>query len=124
MDADTAIRRTLARYCQRCDDADWDGFEELFERNATFTVMDRDHFGRDSIRAFLEASMPPETRGKHMIGQSDIEVDEESGLATAVTDFVFVDKSLQITAAGRYHDTLRRGPDGDWHFTSREIKFL
>ena len=124
MDAHTAIRATLARSCQRCDDGDWDAFEELFERNATFTVMGRDHFGRDSIRAFMEANQGPELRGKHMIGQADIEVDDESGLATAVTDFLFVDKALTITAAGRYHDTLRRGPDGDWHFTSREIRFL
>ena len=123
MDAHEAIRKTLARYCQRCDDGDWDAFEELFERNATFSVMGRDHFGRDSIRAFMEASQPAELRGKHMLGQSDIELDEERGLADVVTDFIFVAKDLTLTAAGRYHDTLRRGPDGDWRFTLREIRF-
>ena len=124
MDAYESIRKTLARYCQRCDDGDWDSFKELFERNATFSVMGRDHFGRDSIRAFIEASMPPDVRGKHFLGQSDIDVEAESGLASAVTDFLFVDKNRQITQAGRYHDALRRGPDGDWHFTSREIRML
>ena len=124
MDAEHAIRRTLARYCQRCDDGNWDGFADVFERDAAFTVMGQDHVGRDSIRAFMEASLPPERRGKHFIGQSDIEVDEERGLADAVTDFVFIDKQLRITTAGRYHDTLRRGPDGDWRFTSHEIRFF
>ena len=124
MDAERAIRRTLARYCQRCDDGDFDGFEELFERDATFTVMGQDHFGRDSIRAFMEAAQPPDKRGKHLIWQSDIELDEQAGLADVVTDYVFVSKQLTITSAGRYHDTLRRGPDGDWRFTSREIRFL
>ena len=46
-----ASARTLARYCQRCDDGDFDALGELFERDATFTVMGQDHFGRDSIRA-------------------------------------------------------------------------
>ena len=124
MDAERAIRRTLARYCQRCDDGDFEAFGELFERDATFTVMGQDHFGRDSIQAFMEAVQPPEARGKHLLGQSDIELDEEAGLADVVTDYIFVSKELTITSAGRYHDTLRRSPDGDWRFTAREIKFL
>jgi uncharacterized protein (TIGR02246 family) len=124
VDAHARIARTLARYCQRCDDGEWDAFEELFERDAVFSVMAEDHIGRESIRAFIEAAMPPELRGKHFLGQSDVEVDEERGAAEAATDFVFINKAREITQAGRYLDRLRRGPDGEWRFTSREIRFL
>ena len=124
MDAHARIARTFARYCHRCDDGEWDAFEELFERDAVFTVLGDDHIGRGSIRAYIEAAMPPEVRGKLFLGQSDVEVDEEQGLAEGVTDFVFLDKARQVTQAGRYHDRLRRGPDGEWRFTTREIRFL
>lgn len=123
-DARTAIARTLARYCQRCDDGDFEAFAELFERSAVLTALGQTHHGRDAIRAFIEASQGPDARGKHLLGQSDVEVDEETGRATALTDYVFIDENHRITAAGRYHDALRRGPDGEWRFTSREIRLL
>jgi len=124
MDPTDAVARTLARYCQRCDDGDFDGFEELFEAHAVYIVMGTTHQGRDAIRAFIEAAQGPEARGKHLLGQSDVEIDAEAGLATAVTDYLFISRALQITSAGRYHDSLRRGPDGEWRFTAREIRFL
>lgn len=124
MDPQTAVARTLARYCQLCDDGDFEPWAELFEIHAVMTVLGTEHHGRDAIRAFIESAQGPSARGKHFLGQSVIDVDEELGLATAVTDYVFVDKAYAITSAGRYHDTLRRGPDGEWRFTSREVRFL
>ena len=125
MEARDSIARTLARYCQRCDDGDFEAFAELFERDATFTVMGQDHFGRDSIKAFMTKAQPPEARGKHFLGQSEINADGDD--ATAVTDYTFIakrDGAYVITSAGRYHDTLRREQDGEWRFASREIVFL
>ncbi len=118
----------LARYCQRCDDGDFEAFAELFSTDATFTVMGRTQVGREAIRAFMEAAMPPERRGKHALHQSDVEVDAAGDAAVATTDFTFVAKveggGYAITSAGRYHDTLGRGDDGQWRLTSREISFL
>lgn len=122
--AESGIRRTLARYCQSCDDGDFDRFGELFEAGASFSVLGRTHEGRDAIRAFMEVAQRAEARGKHVIAQSDIEVDVDGVSATAVTDYVFVTKAKEITSAGRYHDRLRRGDDGEWRFVSREIRFL
>lgn len=124
MNPEEAVGRTLARYCQLCDDGDFDAWSDLFESHAVFRVLGGEHHGRDAIRAFIEAAQGPAVRGKHFLGQSVVDVDEDHGLATAVTDYLFVDKSLAITSAGRYHDTLRRGPDGEWRFTSREVRFL
>ena len=120
--AESAIRRTLARYCQRCDDGDFVAFGELFEPDATFSVLGNTHEGRDAIRDFIEAAQPPAARGKHVIAQSDIDVDGTD--ATVVTDYIFVSKAKEITSAGRYHDRLRRGDDGEWRFVSREIRLL
>ena len=122
--AESAIRRTLARYCQRCDDGDFVAFADLFEPDATFSVLGNTHEGRESIRAFMETVQPPEARGKHVIAQSDIDVDVDASEATAVTDYIFVSKAKEITSAGRYHDRFRRGDDGEWRFVSREIRFL
>jgi uncharacterized protein (TIGR02246 family) len=122
--AESGIRRTLARYCQRCDDGDFAAWAQLFEADATFSVLGETHEGRDTIRAFIEAAQPEEARGKHVIAQSDIDVYESGDEATAVTDYVFVSRALRITSAGRYHDRLRLGDDGEWRFVSREIRFL
>lgn len=120
--AESAIRRTLARYCQRCDDGDFVAFAELFEPEATFSVLGNTHEGREAIRAFIESVQPPESRGKHVIAQSDIDVDGTE--ASAVTDYIFVSKAKEITSTGRYHDRFRRGDDGEWRFVSREIRLL
>lgn len=120
--AESAIRRTLTRYCQRCDDGDFGSWAELFEPDATFAVLGRTYEGRDAIRGFIEKAQGPDARGKHVIAQADIEADGDE--ADAVTDYLFVSKAKEITSAGRYHDHLRRGADGEWRFVSREIRFL
>jgi uncharacterized protein (TIGR02246 family) len=127
--AEAGIRRTLARYCQRCDDGDFEAFAELFAADATFTVhgFGEPHVGRDAIKGFMAASMPPEKRGKHLIAQSDIDVDGVAGTATAVTDYTFVagaNFDYAVTSAGRYYDRMVKGDDDVWRFAAREIRFL
>lgn len=118
--AESAIRRTLARYCQWCDDGDFDAWAQLFESDATLSLRGRTHEGRDTIRAVVEGAQSPDARGKHVLAQSEIDV--EGAEATAVTDFLLV-KADAISSAGRYHDRMRRGEDGEWRFVSREIRF-
>jgi uncharacterized protein (TIGR02246 family) len=120
--AEGAIRRTLTRYCQRCDDGEFAAWGELFEADATFSVLGRTYEGRDAIRGFIEKAQGPDARGKHVIAQSDVDVDGDD--ATAVTDYMFLSKAKEITSAGRYHDRLRRDTDGEWRFVSREIRLL
>lgn len=122
------IQRTLARYCQLCDDGHFDEWADLFVEDATLSVMGRTYEGRDAIKAMIVNAMPPERRGKHFLGQSVADVGIDSSLATAVTDFSFIARDgegrFAITNAGRYHDTLVRAGDGCWRFRSREIRFL
>lgn len=119
-----AIRTTLARYCHRCDDGDFERFAELFTDDATFTVLGATQHGREQIRTWIEASLPPEVRGKHLISEPAIELDGDE--ARAATDFVFVGRAgdgYAITSAGRYLDRMQR-VEGAWRIASREIVFL
>jgi uncharacterized protein (TIGR02246 family) len=118
------IRRVLARYCQLCDDGEFDEFALLFTDSATFTVMGTTHDGRGQIEAFMRAAQPPESRGKHLISQPVIEIDGDTARVT--TDYAFVGRvgsSLAITSSGRYVDRFER-VDGQWAIAAREIVFL
>jgi len=121
-----SIRRTLALYCQLCDDGRFDEWADLYAGEATFTVMGRTYAGPAEIQGFIQKGQPPELRGKHVCANSLIDVDSDGAHASARTDYIFVgrtDEGLAITSAGRYHDTLVR--DGDrWLFESRQIVFL
>jgi len=119
-----AIRRTLALYCQLCDDGRFDEWADLYTEDATFAVMGRTYEGRAAIQGFIEKGQPPERRGKHVCANSLIDV--EGDTARAVTDYVFVARaegSFAITSSGRYHDRLVRCPDGGWRFADRRIVF-
>ena len=115
-----AIRRTIAQYCQLCDDGRFDEWADLYTDDATFSVMGKTYTGRADVKAFIEKGQAPERRGKHLCFNSIIDIDGDS--ARAITDYVFIDKQHAITSAGRYHDRLIRQPDR-WRFAERRILF-
>ena len=132
------IRRTIAEYCQLCDDGRFDEFGLLFTPDARFEVMGSVYEGRAAIAGFMAEFQPPEQRGKHVTTNAVIDVDEAAGTATASTDYVFVTPDVSskfgegelamfgrfaVTSSGRYVDELVR--DGDrWLFARRRIEFL
>lgn len=116
-----AIRRTIAQYCQLCDDGRFDEWADLYTDDATFSVLGKTYTGRADVKAFIEKGQAPERRGKHLCFNSIIDIDGDS--ARAITDYVFIDKQHAITSAGRYHDRLIRQPDR-WRFAERRILFL
>ncbi len=127
MSAEDAIRRTLARYCQLCDDGRFDEWASLFTDDARFLVMGEVYEGPAAIKAFIEMGQPPELRGKHLCANPIIDIDGAGDSAHAITDYVFVGRDGKgrgsITSMGRYHDVLVR--DGDeWKFRIRQIVFL
>jgi uncharacterized protein (TIGR02246 family) len=126
--AERMIQRTLALYCQLCDDGRFDEWADLFTEDTRFTVLGRTHAGRDDVKAWIAKAQAPEQRGKHFLGQSVVDVAPNGDTATGVTDYTFVTRTPEggyaITSAGRYHDTLVKGDDGRWRFSSREIRFL
>jgi ketosteroid isomerase-like protein len=122
------VGRTLALYCQLCDDGRFDEWGELFVEDARFTVLGQTHEGREEIKAWISKAQVPELRGKHVLGQSVVDVDASGASASGVTDYTFVSRTPEgayaITSAGRYYDTFLRSDDGRWRFATREIRFL
>ena len=125
MSDEDAIRRTLAEYCQFCDDGRFDELADLFTADATFHVLEKAHQGPSQVRAFMEKAQPPERRGRHVCSNTVIDLDGDT--ARVFTDYVFVARSdgetFAIISVGRYHDRLVKDHDR-WRFAERRIVFL
>jgi len=120
-----AIARVVAQYCHRLDDGRWDEFADLWAEDAEFVLGGETTRGRDAIRASIEATQPPERRGRHLA--VNVEVDVDGDEASAVVDFMFWARDREGKAKlmflGRYDDRLVRS-DGGWRFARREIAFF
>jgi len=122
-----AIRRTLAGYCQTCDDGRFTDFALLFAEDASYQVSRGGPVvGREAIAQFMERAMPPERRGKHLCGEPLISISGDT--AEVTTDFLFVARLEKggwgVTAVGRYDDRLQRTTDQGWLFAFRSINLL
>jgi SnoaL-like domain len=118
------IRRTIAQYCQLCDDGRFDEWIDLFTADARFHVMGRTHQGHEAIVGFMRVGQSEDQRGRHATFESVIDLSDDGRTTRTWTDYLFVDKSRSVTSVGRYHDELVQGDDGRWRFTLREIVFL
>jgi uncharacterized protein (TIGR02246 family) len=120
-----AITRLVARYCHLLDDGRWDEFAELWAEDAEFVLQGTTTRGRAAIRGAIEATQPPERRGRHLTVNLDVEIDGDR--AHGLCDFVFWARDAEGRAKpmflGRYDDTLVR-TDGAWRFSRREITFF
>jgi len=120
-----AIARVVARYCHLLDDGRWDEFADIWAEDAEFVLGGETTRGRDAIRASIEATQPPERRGRHLA--VNVEVDVDGDEASAVVDFMFWARDREGKAKlmflGRYDDRLVRS-DGGWRFARREIAFF
>lgn len=119
------IRRLLAQYCQLLDDGRFDEWIDLFADDIEFVVMGMHKRGRDEVRGFVEPSQQADARGRHMLSEPWIELDDGPGdpaTATVTIDFAWISKTGEVGQSGRYHDRLVRHPDR-WRFQRREIVF-
>ena len=124
--AESEVRRTIADYCQSCDDGRFDDYAACFAADAVVVLQGKEIVGRAAIRDWITAGQPPEKRGKHVTVNVLIDVDVDRGRATASTDYLFVakrDGKTLVTTAGRYLDVFVPA-DGRWLFARREITFL
>jgi 3-phenylpropionate/cinnamic acid dioxygenase small subunit len=119
-----AIRDTIARYCQLCDDGRFEEWGELYTEDAAFHVMGNVYKGREEVKGFIRAGQPPELRGKHVAVNTVIDLKGDE--ADSTTDFIFIARvgdGLGVTQAGRYHDRLVRAGQR-WLFAERRIVFM
>ena len=118
------IRFTIAEYCHRTDQGDFDGWVELFTADGSFLLLGQEVVGRAALRAFIGRDQPPEMRGLHLVTDSAIIV--KGDIAEVRSNFLFVaagaDAGVVVTG-GRYLDTLV--PVGDaWLFKRRETELV
>lgn len=125
--AEAEIRRTIAAYCQSCDDGRFDDYAGCFTDDAEVVLAGRPAAtGRAAIREWITAGQPPDKRGKHVTVNTVITVADDVASATASTDYLFVARSPdgpRVSVAGRYVDALRPVADR-WLISRREISFL
>jgi 3-phenylpropionate/cinnamic acid dioxygenase small subunit len=124
MTDEEGIRRTLALYCQLCDDGRFDEWAQLYTEDAAFKVMGDVYQGPEAIKGFIAQAQPEGRRGKHVAVNPLIEVDGDA--ARAWTDYIWVGPGtgqFPVTNVGRYHDRLVK-QDGRWLFVERQIVFM
>lgn len=121
MSDEAEIRRTIAQYAHFCDDGRFDEWADLYNEDATFTVMGQTYKGRQAIKEWIVKAQPPQARGKHVCVNSVIDIEGDE--ADAWTDFVFLTRDHAIMRVGRYHDRLVKGRDR-WRFVERRIVFM
>ncbi len=123
------IRNLLARYTDRIDLGDFAGVAALFV-DARFEDWEGTTIrsGAADIEEMYASGLylydgTPGT--KHVTTNSQIEVDEDAGTATARSAYVVFQTTptlpLQPIITGRYHDDFVREPDGRWRFTVRRF---
>ena len=118
-----AVQRLMSTYCQMVDDGRFADVAALFSHDGVFENRGV-RIGQQQLTAFLEEAQVPERRGRHSCGYALVHFEGDDH-AVAATDFVFMgraDGSLVVKFVGRYHDTLRRGPDG-WQFVERRVAY-
>lgn len=122
------IRRVLEHYCTALDHGDADALAGLFDDDCTFTMMGHTYQGRAEISTVwerLDSTERPTTL--HALINPIITVDGDRATATsgwAMLDRSRADGCTAVAMAGHYHDSLARGRDAHWRFTSRRVRTL
>jgi uncharacterized protein (TIGR02246 family) len=122
------IRKVLEQYCARLDAGEAEQLGELFSEDCSFTMMGNTYQGRAAIAAVwsrLTKTDRPATL--HLLVNPLITVNGDT--ADAVSGWTMVERSGEhgrpvVALAGRYHDTLVRGEDARWRFSSRRVQTL
>jgi SnoaL-like domain len=122
-DADQ-IRNTLARFCQYLDDRRFVEWSQTFAEDGRFG----ERVGRDTILKWIqgaELATRPELKRKHAVMNASVEIHGDR--ARSESDLVMFDQvgdgpwSIRV---GRYTDELVRQPNGEWLFSTRNLKML
>lgn len=124
-----AIERLILEFAYRFDTGDIDGATAVIGRGSLRYLAGQDVIAEahnpEEIRRLVGSAQlfdDGTPRTQHVITNIRIDVNE-SRTAAASSSYVMVmqaadDRSLQMIAAGNYHDRFEKSADG-WHFSER-----
>jgi uncharacterized protein (TIGR02246 family) len=121
------IRSLLVRYAERLDDADYEGYAQLFAEDGELDAPLGHARGRDAIRGLLEERLGGAARKErptsfHLLGTPSLAVDGDRATSTVLWYYVDHDAAgmPRILQLGHYRDAFVR-VDGRWLFQRRQI---
>ncbi len=106
------IRFTIAEYCHRTDQGDFDGWVELFTEDGCFRMPGVEITGREALRAFIGRDQPSEMRGLHLVTDSAITL--KGGSAEVRSNFLFVAGGDTASTLWSYRRPLSRCAGARW----------
>jgi 3-phenylpropionate/cinnamic acid dioxygenase small subunit len=130
LEAEQAIRETMARYAQTLDYGDSAGWAACYTADGVFDVRRRGeplfrHEGTQALTTFADGhTSAPAVYHKHITGLPSISLSPDGGSATASTYFMMVHESPagpQVLVFGRYLDEFARGEDDGWRLRERVV---
>jgi hypothetical protein len=116
------IRNLIARYFHLLDDRDFESWRALLVEGASVTI--------NGVERWPPDVQIMEQRGKHISVNQIIDVDADSGTASAVFDYFYIAEigppqyeRLVVLSFGRYTDGFVRR-DGTWRLESVAMNVL
>jgi len=128
-DSAVQICNLLYRYAELIDSGDLVATAELFRHARVKSGGEmKDAEGLLAVwRSFVRIHPCGTPRTKHVVTNPIIEIDEAAATATARSYYTVLqatpELSLQVVAAGRYHDAFER-VDGKWRFSYRDYSLF
>ncbi|WP_439533163.1 nuclear transport factor 2 family protein [Polymorphobacter sp.] len=126
LEAESAIRQLVARYCFSIDDRRADDIAALFAEDAVVCSADgvMNATGIEAIMTQYEGRFAVLGAGAHYMHDVQIDFIDANHATGMVSGHAELErnKTMMVTAL-RYHDEYRR-TDAGWRFARRQINFL
>jgi uncharacterized protein (TIGR02246 family) len=125
MDDYEQVRQLIARQIRRLDERQLDQWLDSWAEDGTFSIAGQTLQGKQAIREFVSSAAGGTWRGMHLLSQPVIDIDGE--IATASTDYVFVEQTesggFAVTSLRRMHNRLRRTA-AEWRYVEARIQIF
>ena len=125
------IKQLKARYFRFIDTKQWDALRDLFTADAKHLLPSESGTGSDkfqtndeyhpSISSVLADAMT--VHHGHMPEIRLLSATEAEGI-WAMFDYVDIPGATKLHGYGHYHETYRKGPDGEWRISSKDNRRL
>jgi ketosteroid isomerase-like protein len=120
------IEQLKARYFRLLDTQQWDAFLALFTEDCRHFLPDgasRDWIGNDEYLATLQATLVPGVTTHHgHMPEITLRSDTEAEATWSMFDYVQTRPAsgpIGLKGYGHYHETYRKGADGEWRISSK-----